>query len=38
MDINLGWLAAATLLALVALILALPDVELVSDDDDEADG
>jgi len=32
MDVNLGWLAAATLLALIALIIALPDFELVSDD------
>ena len=31
MDINLGWLAAAMVLALIALILALPEVGLVSD-------
>jgi hypothetical protein len=32
MDINLSWLAAAAVLALIALILALPDIQLVSDD------
>lgn len=32
MDVNLGWLAAATILAMIALIVALPDVGLVSDD------
>ena len=37
MDINLAWLAAATVLALIALILVLPDIQLVSDDG-EADG
>ncbi|MGP8232292.1 MAG: hypothetical protein ACLQL2_06445 [Methylovirgula sp.] len=37
MDVNLTWLATATVLALIALIVALPDVELVSDDDEAID-
>ena len=37
MDINLGWLAAASILALMALIIALPDVGLVSDDGEAVD-
>jgi hypothetical protein len=37
MDIHLGWLAAAAILALLDLLLILPDVGLVSDNGEQVE-
>jgi hypothetical protein len=37
MEINLSWLAALAILALLGLLLILPEIGLVSDDDETVD-